>query len=523
MIAVAGAVGLAVGLTLTSGPGPARADKVLIDRVEARASVLPGQTRVRALVSVTQTGGDVVEAARDDKTKATSLKVKVGGSSPPFLLGAFEHAEVELALIIAIPTTLDFHDDFEAMKDAIDVEVFAALVAMGPRVRVQVIGYGSEITGSKGLLRAADARKALADLSIEGGDEQVDLAEVVGRGVKLAGAQLKKPKNKDAITRAAVLLVSKGVPVLSDEIKAAITKVGQQAAKAQVRIHTVGYSPSPDGKYHAVRPLLALGELSRQSNGTFRWVKTEGGWRAAVGQVAQEIGRQHVVTFFATAEELDGKKLTVSLPLGTTTLSSDPVTIGAPKCGADACEASAYCVKAQCVTRSIESKSVVGKVLLFGGLGIGALVVLFGGIALVGRRRRGVAGARSNPGPAYPGPAAPLPGAVAPHVPPVAAAVQPPAGGPVLMILTGPAAGTRLPVRHGLSVGKAAGNDLDLAHDGYASSNHAQIVFEGGGWMVYDRNSTNGTFSNGVRITHTRLDHGMTIRFGSTEVRFSAS
>ncbi|MBZ0233585.1 MAG: FHA domain-containing protein, partial [Deltaproteobacteria bacterium] len=106
------------------------------------------------------------------------------------------------------------------------------------------------------------------------------------------------------------------------------------------------------------------------------------------------------------------------------------------------------------------------------------------------------------------------------HAPPVAAAVHPPAGGPVLLVLTGPAAGHRVPVRHGLSIGKAPGSDLDLSHDGYASGNHAQIVFEGGTWMLYDRNSTNGTFSNGVRITHTRLDHGMTVRLGSTEVRF---
>jgi pSer/pThr/pTyr-binding forkhead associated (FHA) protein len=37
---------------------------------------------------------------------------------------------------------------------------------------------------------------------------------------------------------------------------------------------------------------------------------------------------------------------------------------------------------------------------------------------------------------------------------------------------------------------------------------------------VYDLNSTNGTFSNGVRITDYHLDHGATIRVGSTEIRF---
>jgi hypothetical protein len=405
------------------------------------------------------------------------------------------------------------------MKEALDAELFAPLEAMGSRVRVQVIGYGSEITGSKGLQRVADARKAFAELSNDG-SEQMDLAEVVGRTVKTAKAQLKKPKNKDAMTRAAVVLVSRGVLVPDDDLKRAITTAGIDAAEAQVRVHTLGYSPSTDGKYHPVRPLLALGELSRRSRGTFRWIKTEGGWRAAAAQVAQEIGRESVVTFFAAAGELEGKKLTVSLPLGTEVLTSDPVTIVAAKCGADVCDARSYCVKAECIARTIERKGVLGTVLLFGGVGVGALVVLLGVVALI--KRRLPAGGAPPPGtyPPYPG-APPAPGLPVHAPPPVAAAVHPPVGGPVLIVLTGPAAGTRIAVRHGLNVGKAPGNDLDLAHDGYASSSHAQIVLESGAWMVYDRNSTNGTFSNGVRITHVRLDHGMTIRFGSTEVRFS--
>lgn len=521
-IAIAGALLLAV----TLAPAPVRGDKIIVDRIETRPSILPGQIRVRALVSATQTGGDVVEAARDEKTKATTLKIKAGGTSPPFLLGAFEHAEVEVALVVAVPVGLDFEQDFEAMKEAIDGALFEPLAAMGPRVRVQVVSYGAEIGASKGLQKVADARRAFTELEIDGSTDQAPLNDVVDRCVKIAATGGKRPKNKDAIGRAVVVLVSKGTPEVTDETKTAITKAGLAADKAGVRIHTVGYSPSPDGKYHAVRPLLALGELSRRSNGTFRWVKTEGGWRAALGQVATEIAREHVITFFAAAGELEGKKLSVTMPLGTATLTSDSVTIGQAKCGTDECDARSYCVKAECVARTIERKSALGKVLLFGGIGVGALIGLLGIVAIVKRKRSGVAAPANvamQPHAPYPGamPHAPHAGMPHGHAPPVAAAVHPPvAGGPQLIILSGPQAGQRIPVRHGLSVGKAAGSDLDLSHDGYASGSHAQIVFEGGAWMVYDRNSTNGTFSNGVRITHTRLDHGMTIRFGSTEVRF---
>jgi pSer/pThr/pTyr-binding forkhead associated (FHA) protein len=43
-----------------------------------------------------------------------------------------------------------------------------------------------------------------------------------------------------------------------------------------------------------------------------------------------------------------------------------------------------------------------------------------------------------------------------------------------------------------------------------------------GNCRLYDRNSTNGTFVNGVRVTEVVLDHGMSVRIGSTELRFLA-
>ena len=56
--------------------------------------------------------------------------------------------------------------------------------------------------------------------------------------------------------------------------------------------------------------------------------------------------------------------------------------------------------------------------------------------------------------------------------------------------------------------------------NGTASSNHAQITFDGQAWTLTDLGSTNGTFANGNRVTTVRLFPGMTVRLGSTDVRF---
>jgi pSer/pThr/pTyr-binding forkhead associated (FHA) protein len=90
------------------------------------------------------------------------------------------------------------------------------------------------------------------------------------------------------------------------------------------------------------------------------------------------------------------------------------------------------------------------------------------------------------------------------------------------MFMAGPRAGERIPLRHGFLVGKAPGCDL-LIEDGYTSSHHAQFAMDhAGNVRLYDRGSTNGTYVNGARISEAPLEHGATIRFGSTDVRFLA-
>jgi pSer/pThr/pTyr-binding forkhead associated (FHA) protein len=62
-----------------------------------------------------------------------------------------------------------------------------------------------------------------------------------------------------------------------------------------------------------------------------------------------------------------------------------------------------------------------------------------------------------------------------------------------------------------------------LIEDGYTSAHHAQIGMDQfGNCSLYDRGSTNGTFVNGVRVGECVLSHGVSLRIGSTELRFLA-
>jgi pSer/pThr/pTyr-binding forkhead associated (FHA) protein len=89
-------------------------------------------------------------------------------------------------------------------------------------------------------------------------------------------------------------------------------------------------------------------------------------------------------------------------------------------------------------------------------------------------------------------------------------------------MLSGPRAGQRIPLQNGFTIGKAPTSHLVL-DDGYTSTHHAQVgVDPAGTCRLYDRNSTNGTFVNGVRVNEVVLDHGMSVRIGSIEMRFLA-
>src|SRR5262249_61166295 len=117
------------------------------------------------------------------------------------------------------------------------------------------------------------------------------------------------------------------------------TQLGVRADREGVRIHTFGFAPS-----NVRRPLLTLGELSKQSAGPSRWVRTGGAesWTPALQQLRDEINKQYVLTYFLPADtDVAGKKLKVVL-VGRTEATSNEAKLGDVQCGRDAC--AGYCV-----------------------------------------------------------------------------------------------------------------------------------------------------------------------------------
>jgi pSer/pThr/pTyr-binding forkhead associated (FHA) protein len=69
------------------------------------------------------------------------------------------------------------------------------------------------------------------------------------------------------------------------------------------------------------------------------------------------------------------------------------------------------------------------------------------------------------------------------------------------------------------SIGRHSDNEIILP-DGQVSRHHAEIVMQGGRWLIADLGSANGTYVNGERLTGPQvLNHGDLVRVGQTRFR----
>lgn len=91
---------------------------------------------------------------------------------------------------------------------------------------------------------------------------------------------------------------------------------------------------------------------------------------------------------------------------------------------------------------------------------------------------------------------------------------------PTLKVYLGTGAQTYTLKPSQINIGRKDTNTI-VIQEQTISSNHAQINFEGGQYVLTDMNSTNGTFINGKRITKQALRNGDLIRMGAIEMKFS--
>jgi hypothetical protein len=83
--------------------------------------------------------------------------------------------------------------------------------------------------------------------------------------------------------------------------------------------------------------------------------------------------------------------------------------------------------------------------------------------------------------------------------------------------------GTRVTLADTLiTIGRSPDCSIHLA-DSSVSRRHAEVRPVGGGWLLVDNGSTNGTRVNGATVTERRLADGDTITVGDAKLRFEAS
>ena len=473
----------------------------VVDRVDLEPAAVTGM-RLRVYLSPLALQGQRLDL------EPKNFKLYLGPSEmkAPFAMGIYDGTGGETAIVFVVEGTVDFQDALPLVADALDHEVLAALP---DRTQVALLTYG-EAPGTGKLQPIKNLRGKLS-LTSDGSAGDPALLDTIDRALMLLKRAKTTPEGKPL--RKLIVVIGDGRDRSGD--KERVTRAGQRAAKEGVRIHTLAFSPGD-----VRRPLLALGELSKRSLGTLRWVRkdTADSWKAELDQLRDEINKQVVLTYFLDpGDDVSGRKLHVQT-VGRIETTSNEVKVPNATCGGSACD-TGYCGDDTCIQyKAAGGHGILRWVLILGGGAVGVVVLL----GLIGW----VMSKRSPRIPMPPGAVAVQPAMTTmPSLPP-----QGPVPGllpngrpiPALLVMSGPRAGQRLFLRHGFLIGKQPGCDLQI-EDGFTSSQHAQIAMDQlGNCRIYDRGSTNGTFVNDARITELPLEHGASIRIGSTELRFLA-
>lgn len=517
--------------------------RLRIDRVIAEPAWMPGMTRLRIYTTAVTLQGAFVPVIGEPGKGGFVLKVGASKKKIPYLTGMYGGTEGPLAIALVISLSFEYADDFEEIKR----ELGKLLEALPKDAQVAVVSYSDTVHATGRMSPAAAARK-LARLIPDSAPSELELIKAVSRAVRIVDRIKLKPPYTSARKMVVVVSDGKDLDFEPDRFR----KAGRDAERRDVRIHSLAYSPEDNR-----RPLLGLGELSKRSFGTFRWVRQRGLFAGQVKPLADEIAEQYILTYFVPTDEVDKKR--VSLIAGEVESNAVKVKI---ECGeSKGCDGDQYCALGECVTRSASAGGGILAWVLYIAGGVVGLLVVLGAIGFLLSRRKPVPMPTAEQLAAMGGQAPPAEASESSHriqavdsqgnpINSPAAAQSPmtgshriqPAGSrqmsaqmpaqssaqaapggrqAMLYIVNGPNQGQYLPVIHGFTIGSQAGLHLTLAGDGFASSVHAQILMDtAGNCTIIDKGSTNGTFVNGVRTNNMRLAHGMSIKIGTAELRF---
>lgn len=353
-----------------------------IDRVEAEPSIFEGYARLRLHVTAVNLQGVIIDIAG---SRTWALTLGSQKQRVPYIAGTFRNVDEEIALAIVVATTADFEPFLPAIQEGL-TELIEGL----PRdTRIAVIPYDDALHGSRRVGSKSRAMKELSRLRATVGPGEPVLIKAMDRARKaLARA---KPSQPDKTLRRIIIVVSDGNDI--NPQPANYRKVSQKADRDDIRIHTIAFPPDRDR-----RPLLGLAEMSKQSFGTFRFVRTKDSFPAHFAQLRKELQLQYVLTFFVPEDQLIGKK--VGLRVDDKGLAStDGIRITALQCGETACAAGQYCIDGTCVSRNTDGgRGILAWVLLILGILVGVIVAFILLSLILGAVQR-----RRNAGASAPG------------------------------------------------------------------------------------------------------------------------
>ncbi len=539
---------------------PTRAPaQAVIDRIDLEPSPLWGSDRLRILFSEISVQGAIVDLTG---LKAVRLMVGTNEKKAPMVLGRFGKTELPLAIAIVAESSIEFSEVAPLIRDNVQSQLFSFRPT---NTQWMIVSYSDTVNVGK-FVSGKTIGNQLERLNNDGSTGDPALLEAIERAL----VTLKKVKPSNA--RKMIIVVGDGRDREND--RARVTAMGERAARENVRIHTIGFAASG-----ARRPLLVLGELSKKSFGTFRWVRTAKAesWQPVFAQLAAEIANQYVLTYYVPSGEFAGKKLHIETT-GNFELASNEAKVPPARCGELTCNDSQACVAGRCSKLAPGVKRQFGKALLVVVGGIGLLSILIAGVSAVKKRAARPVSLAPNPAnanlPGAPGPAtssaaaspantpaklmgpqktmvvntnpsparatpsvgastnSPYSGNVAPVAPRATASAQAvapsrpaaPVGPPpaTLYVLSGARNGQRLPLHNGFIIGRGPGCNLVL-DDHEVELQHAEIQLDGyGNSAIIDRNTRGGTFVGGTRVRSAALTHGSSIRIGTTDLRYLA-